>query len=139
MRRTTCAVRAGVAAAGACGGAVRLKWPTTCSWMAGKLGGILVERTGHKCVVGTGHQPALGAAGAALLEGIDATKLVALMEPRDAVVRDDSTVVMATWRAMADTLGRRVRVQLSGETFEASETEGGPRCRRGPPVSAPGT
>jgi BirA family biotin operon repressor/biotin-[acetyl-CoA-carboxylase] ligase len=27
-------------------------------------------------------------------------------------------VILGTWRERADTIGRRVRVQLSGETFE---------------------
>jgi BirA family biotin operon repressor/biotin-[acetyl-CoA-carboxylase] ligase len=34
--------------------------------------------------------------------------------------------VLAAWRERADTLGRRVRVQLSGETFEGVAEDIGP-------------
>jgi len=54
---------AGVAAAGACGGAVRLKWPNDLLLDGRKLGGIPGRADGHKCVVGTGINLRWGAAG----------------------------------------------------------------------------
>src|SRR5262249_30390351 len=45
---------AGVAAASACGESVRLKWPNDLLIDGRKLGGILVDRTAEKCIVGTG-------------------------------------------------------------------------------------
>src|SRR5205085_1850917 len=43
---------AGVAAAEACGPSVRLKWPNDLLLEGRKLGGILVEAVGDRCVVG---------------------------------------------------------------------------------------
>ena len=45
---------AGVAAAEACGPSVRLKWPNDLLLEGRKLGGILVEAVGDRCVVGVG-------------------------------------------------------------------------------------
>jgi BirA family biotin operon repressor/biotin-[acetyl-CoA-carboxylase] ligase len=110
---------AGVAAAIACGDEVRLKWPNDLLLEGRKLGGILVERTGHKCVVGTGINLRWAPPGAALLVGMDRDELIARMEAEMTMwFATEAAVLMAAWRARADTLGRRVRVQLSGETFE---------------------
>jgi BirA family biotin operon repressor/biotin-[acetyl-CoA-carboxylase] ligase len=109
---------AGVAAAQACGAAVRLKWPNDLLLEGRKLGGILVERTGHKCVVGTGINLHWAPPGAAML-GVDRDELVDRMGTE--MTRWFATapaVILGTWRERADTIGRRVRVQLSGETFE---------------------
>jgi BirA family biotin operon repressor/biotin-[acetyl-CoA-carboxylase] ligase len=109
---------AGVAAARACGGGVRLKWPNDLLLDGRKLGGILVERTGHKCVVGTGINLHWAPPGAAML-GMDRDDLVARMADEMTVwFAVEPAAVLAAWRERADTLGRRVRVQLSGETFE---------------------
>jgi len=45
---------AGVAAAEACGGGVRLKWPNDLLLNGAKLGGILVEATPSKAICGIG-------------------------------------------------------------------------------------
>jgi BirA family transcriptional regulator, biotin operon repressor / biotin---[acetyl-CoA-carboxylase] ligase len=109
---------AGVAAARACGDAVRLKWPNDLLLEGRKLGGILVERTGHKCVVGTGINLHWAPPGAATL-GVDRDELVARMaEEMTGWFGAGPEAVLTAWRERADTLGRRVRVQLSGETFE---------------------
>jgi BirA family biotin operon repressor/biotin-[acetyl-CoA-carboxylase] ligase len=109
---------AGVAAAQACGEAVRLKWPNDLLLEGRKLGGILVERTGHKCVVGTGINLHWAPPGAAML-GLDRDELVDRMGTEmTRWFAAAPAVILSTWRERADTIGRRVRVQLSGETFE---------------------
>jgi BirA family biotin operon repressor/biotin-[acetyl-CoA-carboxylase] ligase len=109
---------AGVAAAQACGAAVRLKWPNDLLLEGRKLGGILVERTGHKCVVGTGINLHWAPPGAAML-GVDRDELVDRMGTEMTQwFAAAPAVILGTWRERADTIGRRVRVQLSGETFE---------------------
>jgi BirA family biotin operon repressor/biotin-[acetyl-CoA-carboxylase] ligase len=109
---------AGVASATACGDAVRLKWPNDLLLDGRKLGGILVERTGHKCVVGTGINLHWAPPGAAVL-GVDREELVARMAAEmTRWFAAEAALIRSTWRERSDTLGRRVRVQLSGETFE---------------------
>lgn len=110
---------AGVAAAAACGDAIRLKWPNDLLLDGRKLAGILVERTGHKCIVGIGVNLRWAPPGAAMLEGVDRDELVLRMEAEmTRWFAAEAAAVLAAWRGRADTLGRRVRVQLSGETFE---------------------
>ena len=109
---------AGVAAALACGDRVRLKWPNDLLLDGRKLGGILVERTADRCVVGTGINLRWAPPGAAMLDE-ERDPLVARMA--DELTRwfaapDDA--VLEAWRGRSDTLGRLVRVQLAGETFE---------------------
>lgn len=117
---------AGVAASVACGEAVRLKWPNDLLLDGRKLGGILVERTGQKCVVGTGINLRWAPPGAAILD-VDRDELVDLMAAElTRWFRADAVEVLARWRERSDTLGRRVRVQLSGETFEGVAEDIGP-------------
>ena len=59
---------AGVAAAVACGPRVRLKWPNDLLLGGRKLGGILVEASGRRCVVGIGINLSWAPPGAARLE-----------------------------------------------------------------------
>jgi len=109
---------AGVAAATACGDGVRLKWPNDLLLDGRKLGGILVERTAYKCLVGTGINLRWAPPGAAAL-GVDRDELVGRMGPE--MIRwfaAPPPAILAAWRERADTLGRRVRVELTGETFE---------------------
>jgi BirA family biotin operon repressor/biotin-[acetyl-CoA-carboxylase] ligase len=109
---------AGVAAAAACGDAVRLKWPNDLLVDGRKLGGILVERTGHKCIVGTGINLSWAPPGAAAL-GVERDELVERMAGEmERWFAATADVVLTAWRARSDTIGRRVRVELSGETFE---------------------
>jgi BirA family transcriptional regulator, biotin operon repressor / biotin---[acetyl-CoA-carboxylase] ligase len=109
---------AGVAAAVACGETVRLKWPNDLLLDGRKLGGILVERTGQKCVVGTGINLHWAPPGAARL-AVDRDELVGRMAAEmTRWFAAGSEEVLGRWRERSDTLGRRVRVQLSGETFD---------------------
>jgi BirA family biotin operon repressor/biotin-[acetyl-CoA-carboxylase] ligase len=109
---------AGVAAASACGERVRLKWPNDLLLEGRKLGGILVERTPDRCVVGTGINLRWAPPGAALL-GADRDRLLERMASEmTRWFAAPAAEVLAAWRRRSDTLGRRVRVQLPGETFE---------------------
>jgi BirA family biotin operon repressor/biotin-[acetyl-CoA-carboxylase] ligase len=76
--------------------------------------------------VGTGINLHWAPPGAAAL-GVDRDELVARMA--DEMTRwfaAGSEAVLAGWRERADTLGRRVRVQLSGETFVGLAEDIGP-------------
>jgi BirA family transcriptional regulator, biotin operon repressor / biotin---[acetyl-CoA-carboxylase] ligase len=117
---------AGVATAHACGEPVRLKWPNDLLLDGRKLGGILVERTGNKCVVGTGINLRWAPPGAAML-GADREELIArLAEEMTRWFEAPPEPILVAWRERADTLGRRVRVQLPGETFEGIAEDIGP-------------
>jgi len=115
---TLAPIAAGVAAAQACGDEVRLKWPNDLLLDGRKLGGILVERIGQKCVVGTGINLHWAPPGAARLS-VDRDELLVRME-REMPHWFGATgaEVCAAWRQRSDTLGRLVRVELPGETFE---------------------
>jgi BirA family biotin operon repressor/biotin-[acetyl-CoA-carboxylase] ligase len=109
---------AGIAAAEACGPEARLKWPNDVLLDGRKLAGILVERTGSRCVVGIGVNLRWAPPGAARLDA-DRDDLVARIGDSMTVwFAAEPPAVLAAWRERSDTLGRRVRVQLSGETFE---------------------
>ena len=110
---------AGVAAAEACravaGVAARLKWPNDVLSDEGKLGGILSEQVGDAAVVGLGLN--LGWApegGACLGPAVDRDALLAAYLS----ALDDPGDVLARYRALCSTLGRRVRVELQGTTVE---------------------
>jgi BirA family transcriptional regulator, biotin operon repressor / biotin---[acetyl-CoA-carboxylase] ligase len=109
---------AGVAAAAASGPQVRLKWPNDLLLEGRKLGGILVEASGERCVVGIGINLSWAPPGAALLgteRELLLARLVAELEGWWVVAAAE---VLAAWRARSDTLGRRVRVELGAEAFE---------------------
>jgi len=109
---------AGVAAAEACGEAVRLKWPNDLLLDGRKVGGILVEATGSKAICGIGINLTSAPAGAATL---NQPRDELLEKLRPAVVRwcsAPSAEVLGRWRQLSETLGRRVRVVLPGGSFE---------------------
>jgi BirA family biotin operon repressor/biotin-[acetyl-CoA-carboxylase] ligase len=109
---------AGVASAQACGDAVRLKWPNDLLLNGLKLGGILVERTGDRCVVGTGINLHWAPPGGAMLGAGREELIVRMAAEMTRWFAAEPALVLGTWRERSDTLGRRVRVQLSDETFE---------------------
>jgi len=111
---------AGVAAAEACGPEVRLKWPNDLMLRGRKLGGILVEVGGGKAVVGIGINLTSAPAGAARL-GRPRDELVdRLRAELSAWVSAPSGRILARWRELSVTLGRRVRVELPGNAFEGT-------------------
>jgi len=130
---------AGVAAAQACGPAVRLKWPNDLLLGERKLGGILIEVTGEKAVVGVGVNLRWAPAGAARL-GVPRDQLLAdLKRLVDRWTAAPPSEILKAWRALAETLGRKVRVELPDRVLEGlaqDVDENGSLIVDGVPVSA---
>jgi BirA family transcriptional regulator, biotin operon repressor / biotin---[acetyl-CoA-carboxylase] ligase len=111
---------AGVAAAEACGPEVRLKWPNDLMLRGRKLGGILVEVSGGKAVVGIGINVTSAPPGAARL-GLPRDELLDRVRAElGAWTSASNSRILARWRELSVTLGRRVRVELPGHTFEGT-------------------
>jgi BirA family biotin operon repressor/biotin-[acetyl-CoA-carboxylase] ligase len=111
---------AGVAAAEASGNGVRLKWPNDLMLGGRKVGGILVEVTPVKAVCGIGINLNWAPDGAAQL---NQPRSRILRRLRPAVVKwcsAPSEEILARWRQLSDTLGRKVRVELPGRSFEGT-------------------
>jgi len=126
-RNPVLSLAAGVAAAQACGDDVRLKWPNDLLIDERKLGGILVESTAGKAVCGIGINLTWAPAGAARL---DQPAEEVLGRLRGEVARWTAApvdVVLARWRELSATLGRRVRIELGGQTTEGIAEDIGPR------------
>ncbi|HEV1991261.1 MAG TPA: biotin--[acetyl-CoA-carboxylase] ligase [Candidatus Dormibacteraeota bacterium] len=109
---------AGVAAAEACGNEIRLKWPNDLLLHGAKVGGILVEAMAGKAICGVGINLTWAPEGAATLDQdrdqlLD--RLQAELERWSSAIPD---VVLARWRELSDTLGRRVRVEMFGKIVE---------------------
>ena len=110
---------AGLAAVEACeavaGVAARLKWPNDVITTGGKLGGILSELVGDAAAVGLGLNLGWAPSGAACL-GPDVDRQALL----DAWLSglDPRADVLVRYRSRCTSLGRRVRVELPGETLE---------------------
>ncbi len=130
---------AGVAAAQACGPAVRLKWPNDLLLGERKLGGILIEVSGQKAVVGIGINLKWAPPGAARL-GIPRDQLLAdLQRLLDRWASAPAPEVLTAWRALSDIVGRRVRVELPDRVLEGMAEdvdENGSLVVDGVPVSA---
>ena len=109
---------AGVAAAEACGNEIRLKWPNDLLLHGAKVGGILVEAMAGKAICGVGINLTWAPEGSATLDQ-DRDQLLdrlrAELERWSSAMPD---VVLARWRDLSDTLGRRVRVEMSGKIVE---------------------
>ena len=116
--RPLASLAAGVAAALACGDSVRLKWPNDLLVDGRKLAGILVERRGERCVVGIGVNLTWAPPGAERLEADREGLLERLRAELERWFAATDSEILAAWRARSDPLGRRVRVELPGETFE---------------------
>ena len=100
----------GVAAAEACDAGVRLKWPNDLLLDGRKLGGILVETTPHKAVCGIGINLTWAPDGAAMLDQPRETLFARLREQVSEWAAAPADAVLARWRELSDTLGRRVRI-----------------------------
>lgn len=108
---------AGVAAADACGRGVRLKWPNDLLLGGRKLGGILVEALAGRHLVGIGVNLTWAPPGAARLEEDRDALLERLAAALPQRLSDPPEVLLDRWRALSDTLGRRVRVELPGGAY----------------------
>ena len=130
---------AGVAAAEACGAAVRLKWPNDLLLEDRKVGGILVEVAAAKAICGIGINLTWAPEGAAQLNVPRDQLLEAL---RADIARWSSAPpveVLARWRELSDTIGPRVRVELPDRVLEGTATDidaAGNLVVDGQPVSA---
>jgi BirA family biotin operon repressor/biotin-[acetyl-CoA-carboxylase] ligase len=114
---------AGVAAAEACGGDVRLKWPNDLLLAGRKVGGILVEATPTKAICGIGINLTWAPAGAAQL---DQPRDELLERLRQAIERWSSATpadVLSRWRELSDTIGKRVRIQLPDRIMEGTAND----------------
>ena len=125
-RNPLLSLAAGVAAAEACGPDVRLKWPNDLLLDDRKLGGILVETTSEKAICGIGINLTWAPEGAARLD-----------QPRDALLdrlRDSIEIwtaapsdrILARWRELSATLGRRVRIDVGHKSTEGLAEDLGP-------------
>lgn len=130
---------AGVAAAEACGAAVRLKWPNDLLLDGRKVGGILIEVAAAKAICGIGINLTWAPEGAAQLN-VPRDQLLEALQA--AIARWSSappTEVLARWRELSDTIGNRVRVELPDRVLEGTATDidaAGNLVVDGQPVSA---
>ena len=130
---------AGVAAAEACGPPVRLRWPNDLLLNGLKVGGILVEATPAKAVCGIGINLTSAPAGAARLDQPRDQLLVRLRAGIDKWCAAPAERVVARWKELSDTIGRRVRVDLPESVVEGvvqNIDAGGRLIVDGVPISA---
>ena len=117
---------AGIAAAEACGQGVRLKWPNDLLLKGGKVGGVLVEATPIKAICGIGINLSWAPAGGSKLNQPREPLLERLRRKVDTWSAAPSVEVLARWRELSDTLGKRVRVELPGRAVEGLAEDIGP-------------
>ena len=130
---------AGVAAAEAIGAGARLKWPNDLLLKGSKVGGILVEATSTKAVCGIGINVTWAPSGAAKLNEPLEPLLERLRETLGRWSSARPEEVLARWRELSDTLGKRVRVELPGSVFDGIAQDvgaGGELIVDGVPVTA---
>jgi BirA family transcriptional regulator, biotin operon repressor / biotin---[acetyl-CoA-carboxylase] ligase len=114
---------AGVAAAEACGRGVRLKWPNDLLLDGRKVGGILVEASPARAICGIGINLTSAPEGAAKL---DESRDELLERLRPAIKRWSSAPaasLLARWRELSDTLGKKVRVELPDRVIEGTAND----------------
>jgi BirA family biotin operon repressor/biotin-[acetyl-CoA-carboxylase] ligase len=109
---------AGVAAAEACGPQARLKWPNDVLIGGRKAGGILVEMSAAKAVVGVGINLTWAPPGAAKVDQPRDALLDVLRQRLGAWTSAPPAAIVQRWRELSDTLGHRVRVELAGRVLE---------------------
>ena len=117
---------AGVAAAQACGGGVRLKWPNDLLLDSAKVGGILVEVTPATAICGIGINLTWAPPGAAKLNQDRDLLLERLRVELDRWAAAGPEEVLTLWRALSDTLGRRVSIDLGTRALEGMAEDIGP-------------
>ncbi len=117
---------AGVAAAEACGRGVRLKWPNDLLLDGRKIGGILVEASPARAICGIGINLTWAPEGAAQL---DESRDQLLERLRPAMERWSTTPaeqVLARWRNLSDTIGKRVRTSMRAEASSSTARPSAP-------------
>jgi BirA family biotin operon repressor/biotin-[acetyl-CoA-carboxylase] ligase len=83
-----------------------------------KLGGILIESTAAKAVCGIGINLAWAPPGAAQLNQRRDEVFERLRARLDVWASASPEAVLARWRALSATLGRRVRIDVAGQITE---------------------
>jgi BirA family biotin operon repressor/biotin-[acetyl-CoA-carboxylase] ligase len=109
---------AGVAAAEACGPEVRLKWPNDLLIDSRKVGGILVEAAKDKATCGIGINLTWAPPGAASLNQPRDELLERLRGALETWSSATPGDVLARWRELSETIGRRVRIDLPDRVIE---------------------
>jgi BirA family biotin operon repressor/biotin-[acetyl-CoA-carboxylase] ligase len=109
---------AGVAAAEACGRGVRLKWPNDLLLDGRKVGGILVEASPARAICGIGINLTWAPEGAAQLDEPRDRLLERLRPAMERWSTAPADQVLARWRKLSDTIGKRVRVELPDRIVE---------------------
>ena len=130
---------AGVAAAEACGRRVRLKWPNDLLLEGRKVGGILVEASPSKAICGIGINLTWAPDGAAKLDEPRGELLERLSAAMPRWATAPANEVIARWRELSDTIGRKVRVELPDRIFEGTAQDidaAGNLVVDGAPISA---
>jgi BirA family transcriptional regulator, biotin operon repressor / biotin---[acetyl-CoA-carboxylase] ligase len=125
-RNPLLSLAAGVAAAQACGPSVRLKWPNDLMVGERKLGGILVETTADRAICGIGINLTSAPQGAAMLNQPRDELLERLISALDEWTAAPPAVVLARWRELSATLGRRVRIEVGHKSTEGVAEDVGP-------------
>lgn len=118
---------AGVAAAEACGPGVRLKWPNDLLLGERKLGGVLVEVTRGKAVCGIGVNLTWAPPEGAMLGEPRDQLLERLRAAMGLWTSASPETVLRRWRELSATLGRRVRIEVSGVATEGLADDIGPQ------------
>jgi len=114
---------AGVAAAEACDRGVRLKWPNDLLLDGRKVGGILVEASPAKAVCGIGINLTWAPEGAGQLDESRDQLLDRLRNSMEGWTSAPAGEVIARWRELSDTIGKRVRVELPDRNFEGTASD----------------
>jgi BirA family biotin operon repressor/biotin-[acetyl-CoA-carboxylase] ligase len=130
---------AGVAAAEACGRGVRLKWPNDLLLDGRKVGGILVEASPAKAICGIGINLTWAPEGAAQLDEPRDQLLERLRPAMERWSAAPADQMLARWRKLSDTIGKRVRVELPDRIVEGIAQDidaSGSLVVDGAPVSA---
>jgi BirA family transcriptional regulator, biotin operon repressor / biotin---[acetyl-CoA-carboxylase] ligase len=109
---------AGVAAAEACGRGVRLKWPNDLLLDGRKVGGILVEASPARAICGIGINLTWAPEGAAQLDEPRHRLLERLRLAMERWSSAPADEVLARWRELSDTIGKKVRVELPDRIVE---------------------
>ena len=130
---------AGVAAAEACRRGVRLKWPNDLLLDGRKVGGILVEASPARAICGIGINLTWAPEGAAQLDEPRDRLLERLRPAMERWSTAPADQVLARWRKLSDTIGKKVRVELPDRILEGIAQDidaSGSLVVDGAPVSA---
>ena len=129
----------GVAAAEACGKDVRLKWPNDLLLSGRKVGGILIESSASKAICGIGINLTWAPDGAARLDESRDQLLDRLRPAVEHWASAPATQVIARWRDLSDTIGKKVRIEVGDRVVEGTASDidaTGSLVVDGEPVSA---